>query len=811
MRILYCNKYNFEFSGTEVYLLDLMRLVRQQGNETALFSMADSRGERSAYDKYAVPPIDFKRPGNPLQRLRMAAHAIYNRGARQRIRSLIRDFQPQVAHVRNIYHHLSPSILWELRQQGVPIIYHVNDFKMLCPNYNLVSRGEPCERCVKGSFRHVVFEGCYAGGRASAAVLAAEAYVHKWLKTYSTCVDLLLAPTSFVRDKMVENGWNSRAIEVLPHFQRIPKEPPPAPSADAPILYFGRLSAEKGVGDLLRAMRRIPHIRLIVAGDGPQRIELEAQTLELGLKNVEFLGHVKGHQLDRLIAESCFTVFPSHAYETLGKSILESYAQGRPVIATDLGSRRELIHKGETGVLYRVGDVEQLATSISFLHARPTLAKALGEAGLERVRRHHSPELHYEALMEIYGRVAPSKTARPLRTAAPPARLRVAFIGGRGVISRYSGIETYYEEAGGCLAKMGHDVTVYCRNYFTPPQSHYRDMRVVRLPTLRTKHMDTLLHTFLSTIHACREKYDVVHYHTLGPAIFSYIPRLFGARTVVTVQGLDWRRKKWGQIASAALRLGEWAALTLPDRTIVVSRTLQNYFRRLYAVETEFVPNGTALAPRLLSAQLAEWGLQENNYVLFVGRFSPEKNCDLLIRAFEKVATNAKLVLAGGSSYTDAYVNDLHRHASDRVQFLDWVSGNALQELLTNAAVFVLPSDLEGLSLALLDAMGAGVCVLTSDVPENRELVDDVGFTFPSGDEAALTSMLQLLLSDPEMRKRAGAAGRRRIQESYLWPKVARELERVYFDAMGWPAAPVMPAKRSPAQPMPKESERDAA
>jgi glycosyltransferase involved in cell wall biosynthesis len=134
-------------------------------------------------------------------------------------------------------------------------------------------------------------------------------------------------------------------------------------------------------------------------------------------------------------------------------------------------------------------------------------------------------------------------------------------------------------------------------------------------------------------------------------------------------------------------------------------------------------------------------------------------------------------------------VKEIRRHASERVQFLDWVSGSALQELITNAALFVLPSDLEGLSLALLDAMGAGVCVLASDVPENRELVDDVGFTFPNGDEAELSRMLDLLLSDPEMRKRSGTAGRHRVQESYLWPRIARELERVYRDALGSPVS----------------------
>jgi glycosyltransferase involved in cell wall biosynthesis len=275
---------------------------------------------------------------------------------------------------------------------------------------------------------------------------------------------------------------------------------------------------------------------------------------------------------------------------------------------------------------------------------------------------------------------------------------------------------------------------------------------------------------------------------------------------------LDWRRKKWGRVASAALRLGEWAAAALPNETIVVSRTLREYYRRVYAAETRFIPNGTLLLPHIEGTNLKAWGLEKDNYVLFLGRFSPEKNCDLLIRAFDSLSTDAKLVLAGGSSYTDTYVTGLRERASQRVHFLDWVSGDALQELLTNAAVFVLPSDLEGLSLALLDAMGAGVCVLSSDVPENRELVDDIGFTFSSGNQADLARMLQMLLSDPELRKRAGAAGRRRIQESYLWPEIVREVERVYLETVGrgMSLSRVLPQPLSDNS-RPLEGKRDAA
>ena len=179
MRILYCNKYNYLFSGTEVYLFDLMDLMRSQGHEVALFSMADPRGEPTPYDHYFVPHIEFKNQAGTLQKIRNAAHAIYSLEARKRIRAMIEEFRPDIAHVRNIYHHLSPSILWELKAQNIPVIYHLNDFKLLCPSYNLVSHGEACEACKKGKFWHPFAAKCYPGAGAR-MTLVAEAYFHKW-------------------------------------------------------------------------------------------------------------------------------------------------------------------------------------------------------------------------------------------------------------------------------------------------------------------------------------------------------------------------------------------------------------------------------------------------------------------------------------------------------------------------------------------------------------------------------------------------------------------------------------------------------
>jgi glycosyltransferase involved in cell wall biosynthesis len=790
MRILYCNKYNFRFSGTEAYLFETMELMRSRGHEAALFSMADDRGAVTPYDRHFVPVTDFKRSAGLARKTQLAVHAIYSTEARKRIGGMIDDFRPEVAHVRNIYHHLSPSILWELKARGVPVLYHINDFKMICPNYNLISSsGDTCDRCKGGRFWSVVREGCYSGGIAASAVLAAEAYFHRWIATYEKCVDQVLAPSEFAKQKLIDNGgWSSSRIEVLPHFQNCPSQLVPHPGSGAPILYFGRLSAEKGVDDLLLAVQSLPRVHLIIAGDGPQRPMLEALARSLKLANVTFTGHVSGRLLDDLIAGSQFTVFPSRAYETMGKSILESYAQGRAVVASDLGSRRELVHDGRTGLLHKVKDIDQLSSAIAFLHENPDLTKRMGEEGHELVKQRHSQQPYFEELDRIYKKLLRRQNAPTQKksfavarvVSSEPPLLRIAFIGGRGVIGKYSGIETCYEETGARLAKMGHQITAYCRSYFTPKTSHYRGMRIVRLPTVRTKHLETLVHSLLSTIHACFSDCDVVHYYTLGPSLFSYLPRIFGKKTVVSVQGLDWQRKKWSVVPRYALKACEWTSARLPNVTIVVSRTLQEYYRSRYAKACAYVPNGTRIRERQTGNYLESAGLQPDGYVLFLGRFSPEKNCDLLIEAFEKLDTPMKLVLAGGSSHTDNYVARLRQHQSERVKVLDWISGDALAEVLTNAALFVLPSDLEGLSLALLDAMGAGLCVLASDAPENVEAIGDAGFTFLRGEINDLRRMLALLLGDPVLRKNIGRRAQARVRREYPWEEVAKGMGALY-------------------------------
>jgi len=237
--------------------------------------------------------------------------------------------------------------------------------------------------------------------------------------------------------------------------------------------------------------------------------------------------------------------------------------------------------------------------------------------------------------------------------------------------------------------------------------------------------------------------------------------------------------------ARLVLKGGEWSSARLPNKTIVVSRALEAYYHSRYEKPVVYLPNGTELRQPLHGRELLRLGLTAGQYVLFLGRFSPEKNCDMLIDAFEQVDTSMKLVLAGGSSHTDEYVAKLRAHESDKIRLLDWLSGDALAEVLTNAALFVLPSDMEGLSLALLDAMGAGVCVLASDTPENREVIANAGFMFRREEVEHLRQMITMLIADADLRAAIGRAGKRRVQQEYLWDGVTEQLEQMYRELTG--------------------------
>ena len=357
-------------------------------------------------------------------------------------------------------------------------------------------------------------------------------------------------------------------------------------------------------------------------------------------------------------------------------------------------------------------------------------------------------------------------------------------IGLKGVPALHGGIERHVEELSRGLARLGHDVTVYCRDYYTPAGASVEGLTLRRLPSVNTKHLDAWTHTLLASLDAASRRFDVYHYHALGPATLAFIPRSLGKTVVVTVHGLDWQREKWGRVASAYLRAGEWAAARLASRTVVVSRELQRYFARRYRRRTTYIPNAVKAPGPVNLRALEPYELEPGRYLLTVGRLVPEKGIHLLLEAFRDVATDLPLVVVGDDPH-GKYLEQLKEQADDRVRFVGYVYGPPLAAFYAGAYLYIQPSTLEGLSIALLEAMSYGAGVLASDIPPNVEALGDAGFYFPTGDVAALGEQLRRLLAAPADVKEKGAAAERRVADLYSWEEVARRTAAVYEAALG--------------------------
>jgi len=362
--------------------------------------------------------------------------------------------------------------------------------------------------------------------------------------------------------------------------------------------------------------------------------------------------------------------------------------------------------------------------------------------------------------------------------------MRVAMIGQKGIPATYGGIERHVDEIARRLVPMGIDVDVFCRLHYTPAGASYHGVRLLRRPSIHTKHLDAITHVSWATLESMLRRYDVVHYHALGPAVLSGLPRLTGARTVVTVHGLDWKREKWGRFARWFLHRCEGPAVHLPDRTIVVSKTLREHFRTVHGSETTFIPNGTSLPQPRAAKKILSLGLTPGKYVLFVGRLVPEKGVHFLCEAFSRIDTDMTLALAGGLSFSGGYGDQIKRYEGPRIKRLDYVFGEALEELWSNAYCVVQPSTMEGLSIALLEALSYGRCVLVSDIPENLEVAEECALSFRTQDVNDLQSKLENLIRNPETVRQYGELARRHILQHYSWDTVAEATAELYRSAV---------------------------
>lgn len=371
--------------------------------------------------------------------------------------------------------------------------------------------------------------------------------------------------------------------------------------------------------------------------------------------------------------------------------------------------------------------------------------------------------------------------------------MRIAMMGHKRIPSREGGIEIVVDELSSRLVRLGNDVTAYNRKGHhvsgkefedNAKQNEYNGIKLKIVFTVENKKLNAIIYSFLAALKSGFGKYDVVHIHAEGPASMSIIPKILRKRVIVTIHGLDWQRSKWGGFATKFLLFGEKCAAKYADEIIVLSKNVQNYFLEKYGRKTHYISNGVEKPVIKNDTEIKEkFGLEKDGYILFLGRIVPEKFPDGLIEAYKKLNTDKKLVIAGGSSHTDEFVNEVKSSAegNENIIFTDFVQGELLEELYSNAYIYCLPSNLEGMPISLLEAMSYSNCCLTSDIPECTEVCEDKAVYFKKGNVGDLTEKLEMLLNDSVKVEEYKSQARDFICEKYSWDKTVEETLKLYY------------------------------
>jgi glycosyltransferase involved in cell wall biosynthesis len=404
VKVLLVNKFFYRRAGAETAFFNLAELLESRGHSVVPFSTRHPENLRSPYEGDFALYSELDGPSSVLQSVRAARDFLYSWEARGKIERIIEREKPDVAHLHNIYHHLSPSILGPLRKHSIPTVQTLHDYKVVCPAYTLFSGGRPCERCRGGKFARAAYRRCAKGSLSKSILLAAEAYLHdRVLRSYDH-VDLFLSPSRFLLDKVREMGFTRPAVRVANVFFA-DRFSPALSFSGRRIVYAGRLAREKGIATFLRAVREIPsEVRII--GTGPDEGEFRAFAAGPGPASIRFLGHLPFPQLQDEIRESLFVVCPSEWYENLPYAVLEAFALGKPVVASRIGGLPELVRDGETGFLFEPGDAEGMKIRMEALLDDPAEAVRMGKEARRFAEREFVPDRTYNAIMSAYGRAA---------------------------------------------------------------------------------------------------------------------------------------------------------------------------------------------------------------------------------------------------------------------------------------------------------------------------------------------------------------------------------------------------------------------
>ena len=369
--------------------------------------------------------------------------------------------------------------------------------------------------------------------------------------------------------------------------------------------------------------------------------------------------------------------------------------------------------------------------------------------------------------------------------------MKIAMIGHKRIPSREGGVEIVVEKLAERMVAQGHEVYAYNRKGHhvsgkendTKVVKEYKGIHIITVPTFEKKSLNAFVYSVLASIHAIFQHYDVIHYHASGSCAMLWLAKLFGIHTVATIHGLDSQRSKWGGFASKYLQFGEKMAAKYADELIVLSEGNRKYFKDMYGRNATLIPNGVE-KPELREAKLIleRYGLKKRSYILFLARIVPEKGLHYLIEAFKDIETDKKLCIVGGTSHSGEYVEQVVKMAEDdpRIMFLGFQQGAALEELFSNAYLYVLPSDVEGMPISLLEAMSYGNCCVVSDIVENADVVEDKGVTFEKSNVKSLEKELKNLLEDERIVNMLKAESREFITRKYNWDEVVEKTIQLY-------------------------------
>ncbi|MCC6442026.1 MAG: glycosyltransferase [Armatimonadetes bacterium] len=405
MNILMVNKFYHLFGGSERYCFDLSDLLESRGHKVIPFAMAHPANRPSPYASFFVDQQDYNRllKASPWRKLTAALRSFYSLEARRKLENLVGVVRPALAHLHLIQHQLTPSVLSVLKSRGVPAVMTLHEYQLICPNYRLYCRGDPCADCRDRRFLRAATRRCVKNSLSASLMAAVEMHIQRLWPLYRQAVSRFIAPSRFMAETMASFGWPEDRIRTIPHPVRLPTcrfSPPDTPYA----FYFGRLAPEKGLETLLSALEKAGEVALYIAGEGEMRPFLERKAEKMG-ERVKFLGFQEGEPLRRLIAGARFVVVPSEWYEVFGLTITEAFSHRKAVVGAEIGAIPELVKHGSTGLLFPPGSAEALAACLQALWNRPQEAREMGQTGWQLVREICDPERHYQSIRDLYQEV----------------------------------------------------------------------------------------------------------------------------------------------------------------------------------------------------------------------------------------------------------------------------------------------------------------------------------------------------------------------------------------------------------------------